>query len=139
MRRHRCPEAARDELRDRRTTPCTAACRSRCSYDPNSKTAGPLLGDALLRGIESQIGVDLSNPVAGVEGDYKTLASLGITRQTDGTLKLDDAKLNKALAADRQSVQKVFGSGEWRFQASLRSPGKHAQGWLRRSTRATMR
>jgi flagellar hook-associated protein 2 len=80
------------------------------SYDPNSKAAGPLLGDALLRGIESQIGLDLSNPVAGIEGDYKTLASLGITRQVDGTLKLDDAKLNKALEADRQSVQKVFGS-----------------------------
>jgi flagellar hook-associated protein 2 len=80
------------------------------SYDSNSKAAGPLLGDALLRGIESQIGLDLSNPVDGIDGDYKTLASLGISRQTDGTLKLDDAKLNKALAADRQSVQKVFGS-----------------------------
>ncbi len=51
-----------------------------------------MLGDALLRGIESQIGLDLSNPVAGVTGDYKTLASLGITRQTDGTLKLDSAR-----------------------------------------------
>ncbi len=80
------------------------------SYDPASEKGGPLLGDALLRGIESQISLDLSNPVTGVEGDYKTLASLGITRQTDGTLKLDDAKLNKALQADRQSVQKVFGS-----------------------------
>jgi flagellar hook-associated protein 2 len=80
------------------------------SYDANTKAAGPLLGDALLRGIESQIGLDLSNPVGGLTGDYKTLASLGITRQTDGTLALDSAKLDKALSADSTSVAKVFGS-----------------------------
>lgn len=79
------------------------------AYDPTSKTAGPLLGDALLRGVESQIGLDLSNPVAGLTGDYKTLAGLGITRQTDGTLKVDGVKLDKALTADPNSVAKVFG------------------------------
>jgi len=80
------------------------------SFDPNTKAAGPLLGDALLRGIESQIGLDLSNPVAGMTGDFKTLASLGITRQTDGTLALDSAKLDKALNADSTVVAKIFGS-----------------------------
>jgi len=79
------------------------------AYDPATESAGPLLGDALLRGIESQIGLDLSNPVAGATGDYKTLASLGITRQTDGTLKVDGVKLDKALTADPNSVAKVFG------------------------------
>jgi len=79
------------------------------SYDPGSKTAGPLLGDALLRGIESQIALDLSNPVAGLAGSYTTLASLGITKQKDGTLAVDDAKLDKALAADSTAVSKVFG------------------------------
>jgi flagellar hook-associated protein 2 len=79
------------------------------AYDPSTETAGPLLGDALLRGIENQIGLDLSNPVAGATGDYKTLASLGITRQTDGTLKVDGVKLDKALTADPNSVAKVFG------------------------------
>ena len=79
------------------------------SYDATSKSAGPLLGDAVLRGIETQIGNDLSNPVAGVTGNFTTLASLGITRQTDGTLAVDSAKLDKALAADSNSVAKVFG------------------------------
>jgi flagellar hook-associated protein 2 len=78
------------------------------SYDAASQTAGPMLGDALLRGIESQIGLDLTNPVAGVTGDYKTLASLGITRQVDGTLKVDSAKLDKAMNADRTAIAKVF-------------------------------
>ncbi|MEJ0039121.1 MAG: flagellar filament capping protein FliD [Gammaproteobacteria bacterium] len=79
------------------------------SYDANSKAAGPLLGDALLRGIEGQIGLDLSNPVSGVTGPYTTLASIGVTRQADGMLGLDSAKLDKALTADRTSVAKVFG------------------------------
>ena len=79
------------------------------SYDSGTQAAGPLLGDALLRGIESEIGLDLSNPVSGVTGDYKTLASLGITRQSDGTLGMDGAKLDKALNADRTAVAKVFG------------------------------
>lgn len=79
------------------------------SYDATTQTAGPLLGDALLRGIESQIGLDLSNAVSGVAGDYKTLASLGITRQVDGTLSVDSIKLDKALTADRAAVSKVFG------------------------------
>jgi len=79
------------------------------SYDASTKTAGPLLGDSLLRGVESQIGLDLSNPVAGLTGSYTTLAALGITKQTDGTLAIDDTKLTKALAADSQSVAKVFG------------------------------
>jgi flagellar hook-associated protein 2 len=79
------------------------------SYNADSKAAGPLLGDNLLRGIESQIGADLSNPVSGVTGPYSTLASLGITRQTDGTLAVDGTKLQKALDNDRTSVAKVFG------------------------------
>ncbi len=79
------------------------------SYDATSKTAGPLLGDALLRGIESQVGLDLSNPVAGVTGNYKTLAAIGVTRQTDGTLAVDSDKLDKALSADSTAVAKVFG------------------------------
>jgi flagellar hook-associated protein 2 len=79
------------------------------SYDAATKAAGPLIGDALLRGIENQIGLDLSNPVEGVTGDFRMLSSLGISRQTDGTLKLDDAKLAKALDTDSKSVEKVFG------------------------------
>jgi flagellar hook-associated protein 2 len=80
------------------------------AYDATTRAAGPMLGDSLLRGIESQISLDLSNPVEGLPGPYNSLAALGITKQTDGTLKVDDAKLSKALAADRTSVAKVFGS-----------------------------
>lgn len=80
------------------------------SYDATTQAAGPLLGDALLRGIESQIGMDISNRVDGVAGAYTTLASLGVTRQLDGTLTVDDVKLNKALEADSTAIGKIFAS-----------------------------
>jgi flagellar hook-associated protein 2 len=77
-------------------------------YNAATKVAGPLLGDAMLRGLESYVRRTISEPVAGVAGAHTTLASLGITTTESGTLALDGAKLKKALAADPQSVAKVL-------------------------------
>lgn len=80
------------------------------SYNATTGSRGPLLGDALLRAIEDQIRQELSNPVAGLTGPYTSLASIGITRQVDGSLKLDAEKFEAALEADRNAVGKIFGS-----------------------------
>ncbi len=80
------------------------------SYTPATGAAGPLLGDALLRSIENEIRDQLINPVDGISGPYTTLASVGITKQPDGTLKLDETKLKNVLQTDRQSVAQIFGS-----------------------------
>ncbi len=48
--------------------------------------------------------------MAGTTGSYRTLASLGITTSEDGTLSLDSTKFQKALAADPDSVTKIFSS-----------------------------
>lgn len=79
------------------------------SYDATTKTAGPLLGDALLLGIESQLRSDLTNPVSGLSG-ANLLSSIGITRQFDGTLELDESQLSEALETDLNSVAAIFGS-----------------------------
>ena len=80
------------------------------SYDATTKQAGPMLGDALLRDIEEKVRADLVNPVAGLTGTYTSLASVGVTKQVDGTLKLDEAKLTAAMNADRIGVGALFGS-----------------------------
>jgi flagellar hook-associated protein 2 len=80
------------------------------SYDPETKKAGPLLGDAMLRGIESELRNKLTNAVSGLTGNYQSLASVGITTQKDGTLKLDNAKLGAVLATDFDNVAQLFGS-----------------------------
>lgn len=79
-------------------------------YDAATKTAGPLLGDALVRSIEARISTDLVTPVSGISGAYTSLASIGITKQADGTLKLDETKLNEALTENASAVARIFGS-----------------------------
>lgn len=79
-------------------------------YDAATKTAGPMLGDSLLRGVDTQLRRILSEPVPGTTGNYRTLTSLGISVTTSGTLQLDAAKFKEALAADPQAVDRVFSS-----------------------------
>jgi flagellar hook-associated protein 2 len=45
-----------------------------------------------------------------VNGNYTTLASLGITTQTDGKLNLDTVRFNAALAANPGAVSDIFTS-----------------------------
>jgi flagellar hook-associated protein 2 len=80
------------------------------SYNAETKAAGPLLGDAMLRNIESQLRRMISEPVAGVNGVYTTLASLGITSSTKGTLSVDQTKYDAALAAAPTALSQVFAS-----------------------------
>jgi flagellar hook-associated protein 2 len=94
------------------------------SYEPTTKKAGPLLGDALLRGIETDVRNKLAGAVSGLTGDYKSLASIGITTDRNGVLKLDSDKLAKAMTADFDGVAKLFGSADGvaaRLSASLTS------------------
>jgi flagellar hook-associated protein 2 len=79
-------------------------------YDPTTKTAGALLGDALLRGIESGLRRELSTASKAATVPYDTLAAIGVTTGADGKLKVDDTKLNAALDADFDSVGKLFGA-----------------------------
>jgi len=79
-------------------------------YDVATEAAGPLLGDAMLRNIDSQVRKLISSPVAGVNGSYTTLASLGITTQADGKLKLDTVRFNAALEANPGAVSDIFTS-----------------------------
>lgn len=80
------------------------------SYNATTQKAGPLLGDPLLRSVESNLRRELSRPVDGLTGDYKTLSSIGITMKVDGKLELDQAKLREAMESDFQAVQRLFSS-----------------------------
>ena len=84
--------------------------KSLSRYDVATEAAGALLGDAMLRNIDSQVRKLISSPVAGVNGNYTTLASLGITTQADGKLKLDTVRFNAALAANPGAVSDIFTS-----------------------------
>lgn len=81
------------------------------AYNPETKAAGPLLGDSMLRGIESQLGRLVSDPVEGLgTSPYTTLSSLGITRDVAGALKLDNTRFDAAIGKDPAAASRLFAS-----------------------------
>ncbi|MBM4362033.1 MAG: flagellar filament capping protein FliD [Deltaproteobacteria bacterium] len=71
------------------------------------KASNPALsGDSSLRAITARLSAVLPTEVG--EGRFKTLGSIGVRLNNDGTLKLDRAKLDAALAADRDAVSTIL-------------------------------
>jgi flagellar hook-associated protein 2 len=87
-----------------------ASIKSLSSYDSTTKTAGPMLGDALLSGIQNEIRSKLYSIVNTGSSTYNSLASVGITTNSDGTLSLNSNKLQNALSAAPSAVSTLFSS-----------------------------
>lgn len=67
---------------------------------------GGLVGDSTVRNLLGGIRNELVNPVGG--DGVKVLADLGITTQKDGTLKIEDTKLDAALKSNFDAVGSFF-------------------------------
>jgi flagellar hook-associated protein 2 len=80
------------------------------SFDATTEKAGPMLGDALLTGMKTQVQRALYSVVHTGSSTYNTLASIGITSNSDGTLSLDMTKLGTALSTNFSSVSALFSS-----------------------------
>ncbi|WP_133500796.1 flagellar filament capping protein FliD [Cognatilysobacter terrigena] len=76
--------------------------RSLTQAGSDGKTAGTLVGDATPRSIMQ----GLRSMVSGAYGD---LSKLGFKTAVDGSLTLDGAKFDTAIAADPGAVSKLFG------------------------------
>ena len=76
------------------------------SYDATSGTAGVLLGDSMLTSVQRQIAAVLGSRVAG--NSIGSLAALGVTRQADGTMALDNTRLASTLSSNPAAVQDLF-------------------------------
>ena len=73
--------------------------------DPSS--SGVLNGEASIRDMKRQLSQMTSTALAG-SGAYRTLSSIGVSTNRDGTLKLDTAALDKALAADAKGITQML-------------------------------
>ncbi|MEN2386689.1 flagellar filament capping protein FliD [Comamonas sp. A7-5] len=82
------------------------ALKTMTAYDKDSKTAGTLQGDSTAINLQSALRRLLSGP-GGAGGEFNSLSQMGIAFQADGTLKIDDTKLDKALK-DPESMSKFF-------------------------------
>jgi len=84
----------------------SSALKTMTAYDKDSKTAGTLQGDSTAINLQSALRRLLSGP-GGEGGEFNSLSQMGIAFQADGTLKIDDTKLDKALK-DPESMSKFF-------------------------------
>ena len=75
-------------------------------YDASTQTAGILQGDATARSIQQQLRSTVTTAFGS--GSTSRLADVGITIQTDGTLKLDDTRFNNAFGSNRDAVLSLF-------------------------------
>jgi len=78
------------------------------SFNADTKVAGPLLGDATLRGIRDQIRRELSVAVTDIDANFSTLSEVGIELQLDGTLAVNDSQLSTTLADEFSKFGQLF-------------------------------
>jgi len=81
--------------------------RTQTSYDPATKKAGTLNGDASVRSIQGQLRSVLANPLAGL-GGATMLSDAGISFKTDGSMSVDSKKLSEALADPAKKIGELF-------------------------------
>jgi flagellar hook-associated protein 2 len=81
------------------------------AYNATTKTAAVLNGDSTLRSVQSQVRNAIGSVPASLSGAaYKTLSDIGIAFQSDGSLKIDSAKFDKAASANFSATAAVIGA-----------------------------
>lgn len=76
--------------------------------DDKPPVVGGLVGDSTVRNLVNGMRNELSNVAGGGSDSLRVLADLGITTQKDGTLKIDDEKLDSVLETNFDSVGQFF-------------------------------
>lgn len=79
------------------------------AFDPSTKSAGPLNGNATLEAFQNQLQNILGKFTTGGAGGVRSLSDLGITASTDGTYAVNDTTLGNTLAASLTSVGNLLG------------------------------
>lgn len=79
-------------------------------YDVANQQASVLTGDSTVRAIQTQLRGVLSSFLPGAAGGLNSLSQIGISFQKDGTLQLDNAKLNAVLNDPSKDIAAFFTS-----------------------------
>jgi flagellar hook-associated protein 2 len=84
--------------------------KTETSYDATAKKGATLQGDATVRTLQAQMRSILSSAVSGTSGALNTLSDVGVAFQKDGTLKLDQTKLDAAMKDHFADISILFSS-----------------------------
>ena len=79
-------------------------------YDATSKVGGPLQGDSAATGLQTQLRAVLAT-ISGASAAFPRLSNVGLQIQRDGTLKVDEAKLNAA-TSNLTELKKAFANND---------------------------
>jgi flagellar hook-associated protein 2 len=79
----------------------------RTTYDVATKKGGNFFGEPTVRGVLSQIRTALSSSITGA-GSFNTVGTLGFKTDREGTVTVDEAKLDTALSANYSNVRTLF-------------------------------
>lgn len=78
------------------------------SYDADTQQSGILLGDSVLRGAGNQLRREVNDTIKGLTSSFQSLAELGISTERNGTLVVDNSKLDAAIASNPDAVGYLF-------------------------------
>lgn len=79
-------------------------------YDAATKQGGILLGDSTVRQLQTQLRNMLNTPVSGASGTLTRLSDIGVNFQKDGTLAINQTKLNDAINNNFGNIASLFAS-----------------------------
>lgn len=89
-------------------------------FDSETGRAGPLSGDASIRGITDQIRRRLSTSFNGINENLTSLSAIGIDSGRDGSLMLDEFKLDSALKNHADEIAHLFSASVSTSDAKIR-------------------
>lgn len=82
--------------------------KSHSAYGTTTTSAGDLAGDGTVRLMQDQLRGIFNTAASG--GILTSLAQVGVSFQTDGTLKVDSTQLNSAMANNFSDITNLFSS-----------------------------
>jgi flagellar hook-associated protein 2 len=77
-------------------------------YDPDSGSAGPLLGDSAVRALSAQLRREFGAPLRVADGDMKLLSAVGVSTDKTGLLTLNESRLTEQLKLNPAGVTALF-------------------------------
>ncbi|OGT07420.1 MAG: flagellar hook protein FliD, partial [Gallionellales bacterium RBG_16_57_15] len=80
------------------------------AYDAANQKGAILQGDSTVRSLQSQLRSMLSTPVVGTSGALTTLSDVGVSFQKDGTLAVNQTKLDSVMASNFSDIASLFAS-----------------------------
>lgn len=81
-------------------------------YDPDTESAGALIGDAALRNVQSSLRTQIYSRIDGVTTSFSTLAEIGVNTDVDGKLSLNEEIFDQVVKSDFDGLGQLFASDD---------------------------